>query len=142
MRGLARTACALVAVLTLVLAGCGGGGDDSASAVPCSDAAFRAQDEELYVTRATISNAVRGGSGDHATLLLDLRRARAALAGYLEAHPPCDDPLLEVAATEHEAIGALDAAITALDEGDDARTQLTSALGGLTSAQNALGSAP
>jgi len=142
MRGLARAVVALAAVLMLVLAGCGGGGDDSASAVPCSDAAFRAQDEELYVTRTTVSNAVGGGSGDHATLLLDLRRARAALAGYLDAHPPCDDSLLEVAANEHEAIGALDAAITALDEGDDARTQLTSALGGLTSAQNALGSAP
>jgi len=139
---LARAGVILAAVLTLALAGCGGEGDDPASAVPCSDVAFRAQDEELYVTRATISNAVGGGSGDQATLLLDLRRARAALAGYLDAHPPCDDSLLEVAANEHEAIGALDAAITALDEGDDARTQLTSALGGLTSAQNALGSAP
>ena len=139
---MARAVVSLAAALTLAGAGCGGGGDEPASAVPCSDATFRAQDEELYVTKTTISNAVGGGSGDHATLLLDLRRARAALAGYLDAHPPCDDSLLEVAANEHEAIGALDAAITALDEGDDARTQLTSALGGLTSAQNALGSAP
>jgi len=139
---LARAGVILAAVLTLVLAGCGGEGDDPTSAVPCSDVAFRAQDEELYVTRATISNAVGGGSGDQATLLLDLRRARAALAGYLDAHPPCDDSLLEIAATEHEAIGALDGAITALDAGDDARKQLASALEALTAAQNALGSAP
>jgi hypothetical protein len=139
---LARAGVILAAVLTLVLAGCGGEGDDPASSVPCSDAAFRAQDEELYVTRTTISNAIGGGSGDQATLLLDLHRARAALAGYLDAHPPCDDSLLEIAATEHEAIGALDDAITALDAGDDARKQLASALEALTAAQNALGSAP
>jgi len=139
---LARAGAALAAILTLVAAGCGGGGDDPASAVPCSDAAFRAQDEELYVTKTIISNAVGGGSGDPATLLLDLRRARTALAGYLDTHPPCDDWLLEIAATEHEAIGALDDAITALDGGDEARTYLGSALEALTAAQSALGSAP
>jgi len=94
------------------------------------------------VTKATISNAVGGGSGDQATLLRDLRRARAALAGYLDAHPPCDDSLREIAATEHEAIGALDDAITALDDGADAREQLASSLEALTAAQSALGSAP
>jgi len=139
---LARAVVVLAAALTLAVAGCGGGGDETASAVPCSDAAFRAQDEELYVTKATVSNAVGGGSGDRATLLRDLRRARAALAGYLDAHPPCDDSLLEIAATEHDAIGALDDAITALDEGDDARTQLASALEALTAAQSSLASAP
>ena len=139
---MARAVVALAAALTLAVAGCGGRGDETASAVPCSDAAFRAQDEELYVTKTIISNAVGGGSGDPATLLLDLRRARAALAGYLDTHPPCDDSLLEIAATEHEAIGALDDAITALDEGDDAREQLARALEALTAAQSALASAP
>jgi len=139
---LGRAITVLGAVLALLLAGCGGGGGETVSTVPCNDAAFRAEDEELYVTHTTVSNAVGGGSGDQATLLVDLRRARAALAGYLDAHPPCDDSLLEIAATEHDAIGALDDAITALDEGDDARTQLASALEALTAAQSSLASAP
>ena len=62
-------------------------------AVPCNDAAFRAQDEELYVTKTAVSNA-SGGGGAPATLLLDLQRARRALGGYLAAHPPCAEDLL------------------------------------------------
>lgn len=125
-----------------LLAGCGGadGSDsdsDSASAVPCDDAAFRAQDEELYVVQATITNAI-GGDGDPATLLLDLRRGRTALAGYLEAHPPCDEALKEVAAAEDQAIAALDEATAALDQGSDAAAPLARALEMLESAQGAL----
>jgi len=132
--GRALTAVALV----LALAGCGGsGGDDSGSSVSCDDSAFRAQDEELYVTKAAVSNAI-GGAGDPAALLLDLRRARTALAGYLDAHPPCGEALVEIATTEREAIAALDDAIAALDEGAVAGTKLASALDALESAQSRL----
>jgi hypothetical protein len=129
----------IVAVMCLLVAGCGGGSDEQGSAVPCDDVAFRAQDEELYVTRATVSNAV-GGAGEPAVLLLDLRRARRALAGYLDAHPPCDPALVAVATTERDAISSLDEAIAALDGGDDAQAELESALEALTSAQSALNS--
>ena len=141
MPGLGRAAVALVAAsLTLLAAGCGGGGgDEQTVTVACNDAAFRAQDEELYVTKTVVSNAI-GGAGDPATLLLDLRRARKALAAYLEAHPPCADDLAAVATTDQKAIGSLDEAIDALDGGDDAGAQLASALASLTAAQNALGS--
>jgi hypothetical protein len=138
MRGLGRAGVALVAMA--LLAGCGGEkGTDSASAVPCDDAAFRGQDEELYVVQATITNAI-GGGGDPATLLLDLRRGRTALAEYLEAHPPCDDALKEIAAAEKQAVAALDEATAALDEGSDAAAPLARALEMLESAQGALAS--
>ena len=126
----------------LLLAGCGGsGGEDPGATVPCDDAAFRAQDEELYVTQATISNAI-GGGGDPATLLLDLRRARTALAGYLDTHTPCDDVLVGIATTEREAISELDQAIAELDQGAAAGVPLARALEALRSAQSRLGSAP
>ena len=131
----------LVLVLVLVLAGCGGGkGVDSGSTVPCDDAAFRGQDEELYVTQAAVSNAI-GGGGDPVLLLLDLRRARTALAGYLDAHPPCDEALGGVSTTEQEAIAALAEAIAMLDEGAAAGTPLATALQALESAQSELSSA-
>jgi len=107
--------------------------------VACDDAAFRAQDEELYVTHASAANAI---GGDPATLLLDLRRARKALSGYLDAHPPCAQSLKDIAATEQDAIGALDTAIAALARGDDAATPLARARDSLTAAQNGLGTAP
>lgn len=130
----------LVLVLVLLLAGCGGGGGvDSGSTVPCDDAAFRGQDEELYVTQAAVSNAI--GGGDPVMLLLDLRRARTALAGYLDAHPPCDEALVGVSTTEQEAIAALDDAIAMLDEGAAAGTPLATALQALESAQSELSSA-
>jgi hypothetical protein len=123
----------------LLLAGCGGsGGDDSGSTAPCDDAAFRAQDEELYVTHATVSNAI--GGGDPATLLLDLRRARTALAGYLDAHPPCDRVLVRIATTEREAITDLDDAIAELDRGAAAGVPLARALEALESARSRLDS--
>ncbi len=102
-------------------AGCGGGdgGGETTVAVPCNDAAFRAQDEELYVTKAAVSNA-SGGGGAPATLLLDLQRARRALGGYLAAHPPCADDLRDIAATEQTALDELDAAIAALEDEQDA----------------------
>ena len=107
--------------------------------VACDDAAFRAQDEELYVTETSVSNAI-GGQGDAATLLLDLRRARKALATYLDAHPPCAADLADIAATEQTAIGSLDEAIDALDKGGDAAKQLASTLAAPTQAQTALAS--
>ena len=100
--GLGRADLVLVVALVLVAAGCGGGRDEQTVTVACNDAAFRAQDEELYVTKTAISNAI-GGAGEPAALLLDLRRARKALATYLDAHPPCADDLAAVAA--HRAEG-------------------------------------
>ena len=136
-----RAILALALALVLLGLGAGCGGDEPDAAVPCDDAAFRAQDEELYVTRATISNAIGGGSGDPAALLLDLRRARAALGGYLDTHPPCDGALRAIAATEEEAIASLDEAIAALDRGTDARKQLAGALQALRAAQSGLDAA-
>lgn len=128
----------LVLLLVLVLAGCGrNGGGNSGAAVPCDDAAFRGQDEELYVTQAAVSNAI-GAGGDPATLLLDLRRARTALAEYLDRHPPCNDALVGIATTERGAITALDGAIAKLEEGADAGTPLARTLRGLESAQTEL----
>jgi hypothetical protein len=131
----------LLALAPVALAaGCsdgGGGAETTTVAVPCNDGSFRAQDEELYVTRTSVSNAI-GGGGAPATLLLDLRRARAALAGYVAAHPPCAEDLLRIAATEQEAIESLDAAIAALEKGEAAETQLAQTLDSLQSAQSAL----
>ena len=126
-----------VVVLVLLLAGCGGGGDGSGSAVPCDDAGFRAQDEELYVTQATVSNAI-GGGGDPATLLLDLRRARTALAGYLDTHVPCDDVLVAIATAERKAITELDQAIAELDQDAAAGVPLARALEALEAARRRL----
>jgi len=109
MPGLDRRIAAvlLVAAVAAAGAGCSGGKDgETARTVACDDAAFRAQDEELYVVQATIANAI-GGGGDPATLLLDLRRGRAALADYLEAHPPCDEALQKIAQREKDAVEAL-----------------------------------
>ena len=126
----------------LLLAGCGGGSKSGdASPVPCDDAAFRAQDEELYVTSTVISNAL-GGAGDPATALLDLRRARAALAGYLEAHPPCAAALETVREGEGEAVSALDDAIAALDDGSDGRAPLETAAKAIQGARSALAATP
>ena len=140
--GLRSLTALVVLVPVLLLAGCGGsGGEDPGATVPCDDAAFRAQDEELYVTQATISNAI-GGGGDPATVLLDLRRARTALAGYLDAHAPCDDVLVGIATTEREAITALDKAIAELDQGAAAGIPLARALEALESARSRLERSP
>ena len=129
----------LAFAFALLAAGCGGGGggDATTAAVPCNDAAFRAQDEELYVTRTAISNA-SGGGGAPAALRLDLRRARKALGDYLDAHPPCADDLRGIAVTEQAAIDELDAAIGALVDKEDAGSHLSKALAALQSAQSAL----
>jgi hypothetical protein len=133
---LARRAALLALGLALLAAGCGGGGDGG-STVPCDDKAFRAQDEELYVTHATVSNAI-SSSGDPAALLLDLRRARKALAGYLDAHPPCDEALAGIATTEQSAISALDEAISARAAGEDGGEPLARAKAALEKAQKEL----
>lgn len=141
MPGLGSRA-AVVVLLAAVLAGCGGGSDTkTAATVPCDDAAFRGQDEELYVVQATIGNAI-GGGGDPATLLLDLRRGRAAMAGYLAAHPPCDDGLRAVADREAEAVAALDDAIMAIDDGADPAVPLQKALELLQVAERDLAQGP
>ena len=106
-------------------------------AVPCNDAAFRGQDEELYVAKTAVSNA-SGGGGTAAILLADLQRARRALGGYLAAHPPCAEDLRSVAATEQTALEELDAAIAALQGKEDAGPHLAKALASLQSAQSAL----
>jgi len=129
-------------VVVALLAGCGGGNDtESTSAVPCDDAAFRGQDEELYVVQATISNAI-GGGGDPATLLLDLRRGRAALTGYLEQHPPCDSTLQDIAARESEAVAAIDEALVAIEDRSDPTAPLQDALDLLEAAQSDLAQTP
>ena len=140
MPGSVRPVVGVIALaLVLALTGCGGGGsgEEAATTVPCNDVPFRAQDEELYVTKAAISNAI-GAAGAPAALLLDLRRARGALGGYLDAHPPCDSALTEIETTERDALAALDAAITSLTGDKAAGDDLTSALKGLTEAQQKL----
>jgi hypothetical protein len=139
MRGLGRPF--VVLVLALLAGGCGGGGGDTTTtAAPCNDAAFRGQDEELYVTKTAVANA-RGG-GDPATLLLDLRRARRALGGYLDAHPPCAADLREIGATERTALDELSLAIAALEGKQAAGPHLAKALASLQSAQTALLAGP
>lgn len=129
----------VVLVLALLVAGCGGGGggSETTAAVPCDDAAFRAQVEELYVTKAAVSNA-SGGGGDPAILLLDLQRARRALGGYLDAHPPCAEDLLHLAATEQTALEEIDAAIAALQGNEDAAPHLANAQASLVAAESGL----
>ena len=135
---MARPVVVLAFALALLATGCsGGGGGETTVAGPCNYAAFRFLDEELYVTQAAISNA-SGGAGDPANLLLDLQRARRALAGYVAAHPPCAENLLRVAATEQTAIDELDTAIAALENNEDAGAHLSKALASLQSAQSAL----
>jgi len=136
---LGRRVAAVAFALALLVTGCGGGGGggETAAAVPCNDAAFRLQDEELYVAKTAVSNA-SGGGGAPATLLLDLQRARRALGGYLAAHPPCAGDLRGIAATEQTALEELDAAIAALEAKEDAGPHLTRALASLQSAQSAL----
>lgn len=129
-------------VVMALVTGCGGARDtDSASTAPCDDVAFRGQDEELYVVQATITNAV-GGGGDPAILLLDLRRGRTALAGFLEEHPPCDDALKAIAQREEDAVAAIDDALAAIDGGSDPAGPLEDALKLLESAQRNLAEAP
>jgi hypothetical protein len=136
----ARLSIALVAAgIAFAAAGCGGGGDTT-TAVPCDDKAFRAQDEELYVTQNAVSNAL-GGGGARAAILADLRSAHRVLGAYLDAHPPCDAHLGEVETTEREALDAIAEAISSLGNGDDATASLKDAMQELDGAQTRLSSA-
>ncbi len=137
---MARVLGFLLVGFTLLATGCGGGGGDAEADLPCDDVAFRGQDEELYVVQATISNVI-GGGGDKATLQLDLRRGRAAIAGYLAAHPPCADDLKQIEERELDAVASLDAALLALDDGADPTASLEEALRLLESAQADLATA-
>jgi hypothetical protein len=131
----------LVALALALSGGCADGGDDGAPATTCDDATFRAQDEELYVTKAAVSNAISGG-GSPEVLRSDLERAHAALSAYLDAHPPCDGALLETAARERGALAAVGEAISELGEGGDPVPKLRTALTDLTSAQDTLLATP
>ncbi len=131
---MARLTAGLVAgAMTVVLAGCGGGG---ASGPPCDDAAFRDQTEELYVAIATAQNAQTPGAPP--TVVADLKRGAEVLRVYLEAHPACDEELRALAETELEAVGKLDAAVTSLEAGDDAGPGLADAIRALGEAERAL----
>ncbi|MSO96253.1 MAG: hypothetical protein EXQ81_10785 [Thermoleophilia bacterium] len=128
---------ATLVVAVVLLVGCGGKGSNADPATPCSDASFRAQDEELYVARATVSNAI-GGGGAADTVLLDLRRGRDILAEYVEEHPPCDGALKLIATREEGAVAVIDEAVAALEEGSDAVPSLARALEELDSVQKSL----
>jgi hypothetical protein len=118
--GATTLAIALAVVLAIALAGCGGGDDEEASATtaatttPCSDAAFRLQDEELYVAQATAQNAARSGIGPD-ELTTQLRQGIRALRTHIEEHPPCSDDLQEIAALEDQALVGLEEAADALE---------------------------
>ena len=110
-------ALALAFALVAAAAGCGGGdGDDAAPATTtaCSDAAFRMQDEELYVAQTTAQNAARSGIGPD-ELTVQLRQGIRALRARIETHPPCADDLQEIAALEAQALEGLEAAAEDLE---------------------------
>lgn len=120
---------AAVAAAALVLGGCGGDGSQgggSTQAVACDDDAFRAQDEGLYATKAVVANALTGG-GAPAILVYDLRQAAKQLEKHLDAHPPCDPTLQEVAASERVALERIDEAAAAIDKGKSATAPLLAA---------------
>jgi hypothetical protein len=118
-----------VATVVAVLAGCGGDGDASAPA-DCSDRAFRAQDEELYVAQATVQNAlaVPGAAASQ-----QLRQGARVLRRYVDAHPPCSDELRDAADLEGDALDAIDDAARSPGSAD-ARAALERALGDLREA--------
>ena len=126
-----RAASAAILAAVALLAGCGG--DDTTE--PCDDAAFRAQDEELYVAIATAQNAQAGG--DTATAVQDLRRAATAVRGAL-ATRPCDDELATLADREQEAADQLDTAADQLEAGEDPTEALTAATRTLTEIEQTL----
>ena len=145
---MARLAPLILVAAALLLGGCGGRPDEAAStaatttttSAECDDAAFRAQDEELYVTKTTVSNAA-AGSAEPAALLSDLRRAHRVLADYLAAHPPCSAVLQSIANGEEEALSSLADAGSCLERGQDATEELRAAQRELTDAENRLSGA-
>ena len=121
----------LAALIVAILAGCGGGN----ASLPCDDATFRAQDEEVYVALVTAQNARAGGAP--AIIALDLRRGAAALERVL-ATPPCDDKLVQIAEQERRAVVLLGEAADAIEAGDDASRPLAEATATLSMVQRAL----
>lgn len=109
---------ALVIGAALLAAGCGGGDGEEASApattARCSDAAFRLQDEELYVAQATAQNAARSGIGPD-DLTIQLRQGIRALRARIQEHPPCSAELQEVAQLEARALDGLEDAALDLE---------------------------
>jgi hypothetical protein len=132
---LRHSAAVVLAGVVLVAAACGGDGGD-ANAVPCDDAAFRNQSEELYVAIATAQNASAPGAAD--AVVADLRKGVTVLGDYLDAHPPCADDLRELEKREREALAALDEAVAALEAGDDASEALDGAVKELGAVETAL----
>lgn len=104
--------------------------------MPCDDAAFRNQSEELYVAIATAQNAQAPGAP--ASVVADLRKGADVLAAYLDAHPPCDDALQALEGRERDALERLEAAVTALEAGDDASADLAVAVDALGAVETAL----
>jgi hypothetical protein len=126
------TALCTAVLLAAGVAGCGG----SESGVPCDDAGFRSQAEELYVAIATAQNAQARGAPD--LVVADLRRGADVLAAYLDAHPPCDDALKELEAQEREAIAALESVLPALGRGEDVSGEIAAAVAALGAVEEAL----
>ena len=104
---MARPFVVVLSLTLLVAAGCGEGGGrgETTVAVPCNDAGFRGQDEELYVTKTVISNAI-GSSREPAAGLPDLSavdvcrriKANAATAStlVLQTQPAKADKFLSL----------------------------------------------
>lgn len=126
-----RPSVALVAAAAaLVLAGCGADGS-------CDDAAFRAQDEQLYVAIAAARNAKAGG-GSAASLAADLDRAADVLERAVAATQPCAEVLRNVAESEREAILELREAAAALTAGRRPGAGLAEAAAALERAERTL----
>lgn len=104
--------------------------------MPCDDAAFRDQSEQLYVAIATAQNALAPGAPP--TVVADLRKGADVLGAHLDAHPPCADDLQELADREREALGRLEAAVTALESGEGASDDLDAAVAALGAVEQAL----
>ena len=93
-RGLGKAVAVVALALALLATGCGGGGgEETTVAVPCNDAAFRAQDEELYVTKTAVSNAIGGGGAPGGAAARPPAGAEERSAATSPRHPPCAEDL-------------------------------------------------
>lgn len=116
---MARLSVSVLVGLVLATAGCG---DGAQSPPGCDDAAFRAQDEELYVARAAADNAARGGGATN-VLADDLTAGAGALERVLRAAVPCDEHLAALAARERRAAAEMRVAARHLEQGRTARAR-------------------
>lgn len=123
-------------VAGLLVVGAVGCGGDTQRGVPCDDAGFRDQTEELYVAIATAQNAAAPGAPD--VVVADLRKGIEALTEHLDAHRPCDDSLATLESREREALDSLEAAVAALESGEDASGEIEAAVTVLGEVEEAL----